>query len=132
MTTIPRPSITFAPDGARELNPHSRNLVADDQNVAILELSEDAPVSEVRIHREHERGVPNQIATSANGRDRLARVENSTIARRHDGDNQAQAYPDVRVSHVRIPSVMQPHPRQTMPASVIGHRFACPRVLFEV
>ena len=89
------------PRRCREVNLHSRNLVADDEDVGVLELSEDAPVSEVRIHREHERGVLNQIAASSDGRGLLARVESSTISRRHDADNQSQAYPDVRASHVR-------------------------------
>ena len=94
----------------REVHPHVRNFVAYDEDVGVLELSEDAPVSEARIHGEHERGVPNQIAAS----------ERLTRARSHDPDNQCQHDPDVRASHVCTPSVVKPPLRPNIPASMIS------------
>ena len=53
------------------MHPHGRNCVLHHEHVGILELSEEAPVSEVRIHREHERGVPLTDAALAGARLRL-------------------------------------------------------------
>ena len=92
----------------REVHPHVRNCVLHNEHVNVLELSEDALVSEARIHGEHERGVPNQIA----------RLRELDIARSHDPDNQCQHDPDVRASHVCTPSVVELHRRQNMPASM--------------
>src|SRR5262249_40158010 len=56
---------------------------------------------------------------AADGRGLRARGEILPIARRHDAEDQSQAYPYVCVSHVRTPSVVKPHLRQNMPASMI-------------
>ena len=92
-----------------EVHPHGRNCVIHHEHVGVLELSEDTLVSAVRIHGEHERGVPTQIATSA-------RV---TRARSHDPDHQGHHHPAVRVSPVCPPSGVQPPRRQPRPASLL-------------
>jgi hypothetical protein len=97
------------PRRRREVNPRSRNVVADDEHVGVLERSEDPPGAEVRIHGEYEGGVLNQIAAFFDVRGRLACVEILTIGHSHDADDQCQEDPDVRASHIRTPSVVRPH-----------------------
>src|SRR5262249_34293545 len=77
----------------RKVHPHGHHFVFLNVHVGVLELSEDALVAEARIHGEHKRSVPNQIAASAS----------LTIACRHDPDNQCQHDPDMRASHVFPP-----------------------------
>ena len=67
------------PRWRREVHSYRHNLVAHNEHVGVLDLSEDALVSEGRIHREHKRGVPNQIA-ACEVRGRLARVGRLTYS----------------------------------------------------
>src|SRR5262249_36825140 len=90
----PAPVDDAHPIRACEVGPHSCDVIAYDEDVDVLELSEDLPIAEVRIHGEGEGGVLNQIAAASDGRGLLARVALSTITRRHDSDDQCQEYPD--------------------------------------